>query len=181
MWKSEVYGTRRCINCGYLGKKDVNGFNEECFTASAEDRLNGRLARHVTFRGAVGNFITVPWCFVGKADLKHEIDQTDTKGIEETRILSVLEKDRNCPSWYPWREFTSPKEQWQESVMLAMEDRQRKFEEHMEETRRAFETQIEESNRLDRRRTDRLMIWLGFAAIVFAAAQIVVTLISINR
>jgi hypothetical protein len=181
MWKSEVYGTRCCINCGYLGKKDVNGFNEECFTASAEDRSNGRLARHATFRGAVGNFITVPWCFVGKADLKQELDQIHNESSEEARILSVLKTDRNCPSWYPWREFASPKEQWQESVMLAMEDRQRKFEERMEETRRGFETQIEERNRLERRRTDRLMIWLGFAAIVFAAAQIVVALMSINR
>jgi hypothetical protein len=180
MWKSDEYGTRRCINCGYLGKKDINGFNEECFTASAEDRVNGLLARHRTLRISVGQFITVPWSSVGKANLKEELDHLPIELSEEARTLNVIMKDRGCPSWYPWREFASPREQWEESVMLAMEDRQRKFEQQMEEARQGFELRLEERNRHERQRTDRIMIWLGVAAIIFAAAQVYAAMASIN-
>lgn len=180
MWKSEEYGTGRCINCGYLGKKDTAGFGEMCFTVSAEDRTTGQLARHSTLNVRPGQFITVPWCFVGKVNLKEELDHLPVQQTEEERIRSLIGKDRNCPSWYPWREFASPREQWEESVMLAMEERREKFEKRMEQERKDFELGLEERNRRERKRTDRIMIWLTVAAIIFAAAQVYAAMASIN-
>jgi Zn ribbon nucleic-acid-binding protein len=97
MWKSEEYGTRRCINCGYLGKKDTEGLGE-CFAVSAEDRQSGELSHHKTFHGHLIQISTIPWCFVAKADLRDEIAQLGSKETEDKRTFGVITKDRNCPS-----------------------------------------------------------------------------------
>ncbi len=179
MWKKEEYGDDKCINCGYLGKKDTQGFGRECFIASAEERTTGNLAHHII--PGMSSLTTVPWCFCGKFNLKDEVDQLDDPQINEvSRIFSVLTKDRHCPSWYPWREFSSPKEQWDESVMLAMEKRQQDFEIQMEKERRGFEVRLQELNERDRKRTNRVMIGLAVAAVFFAIAQVIVALAAIN-
>lgn len=136
MWKSsEEYGKGQCINCGYLGKKDTEGYSK-IWTVSAEDRTTGQLARHLTFFGGSTHLNTVPWCLVGKANLKDEVDQLGSQQTEDKRIFSIITKHRNCPSWYVWREFSSPKEQWEESMMLAMEKRREDFEKLMEKEKR---------------------------------------------
>ena len=33
IWKEELYGTRRCVNCGFLGKRSPE-IDEVCFHAS---------------------------------------------------------------------------------------------------------------------------------------------------
>lgn len=126
MWKEEEYGHDKCINCGYLGKKDTLGLSQECYIANAEERTTGNLAYHTIITKI--RFDTVPWCYVGKANLKDEIGQLDSQIKGVARTLNIIEKDRHCPSWYVWREFSSPKEQWEESVMLAMEKRREDFE-----------------------------------------------------
>ena len=180
MWKEEEYGHGKCVNCGYLGKKDIEGFGEICFTASMEDRTTGQLVHHNTFQGGLTSLDTVPWCFVGKANLKDEVDQLDSQETEDKRIFNIITKRRDCPSWYPWREFASPREQWEESMMLAMEKRREEFEQRMEQERRDFELKLEEINRHERRRTNYIMIFLGIAALIFAAMEVYTTLGSIN-
>ena len=191
MWGKEKYGDGNCVNCGYLGKKSTAGFDEICFTASAEDRTTGQLAYHSTLQGGLTSLNTVPWCYVGKANLKDEVDQFGSSQTGASRIFSVITKDRHCPSWYVWREFSSPKDQWEESVMLAMEQRREKFEQQMEQDRKEFEQKLENDrknfemrldgiNRIERKRTDKIMIWLTVAAIIFALAEVTAALMGIT-
>ncbi|MFC2072475.1 hypothetical protein ACFLUU_07230 [Chloroflexota bacterium] len=183
MWKKEEYGDGSCINCGYLGKKDMEGFGE-IWTASAEDRTTGQLVRHLTF---MGSHKTVPWCFVGKFNLKDEVDQLDNPQINEaTRIFSVLRKDRQCPSWYHWREFSSPKEQWDESVILAMEKRRQDFEIQMEKDRKEFDLKLfEMSQRIQKdskaivEKSDRFNRKITVLIIILAVLEVAGTLLAL--
>ena len=178
MWKEEEYGHGKCINCGYLGKKDTLGLGQECYIANAEERTTGTLSHHIIITRM--SLDTVPWCFVGKADLNNEVDQLDSQIDRTARTLSIITQDRNCPSWYVWREFSSPKEQWEESVMLAMEKRREDFEKRIEQDRQDFELKLEETIRQERNGTNRIMIGLTIAAIIFAAMQVYVALALIN-
>ena len=116
----------------------------------------------------------------GKANLKDEADQLDSQIKGVARVFNIITKDRNCPSWYVWREFSSPKEQWEESVMLAMEKRREDFEKRIEQDRQDFELKLEETNRQERKRTNGIMVGLTIAAIIFAAMQVYAALASIN-
>lgn len=100
-------------------------------------------------------------CFRNAANLPKEIDEaiakaerqgTDVKN-EHARIL--IEKFRKCKSWYPWTEYLTPKE-------------------HFDEFK-------EEINRQERRRTNRIMIWLTIALIFFAIVQVVVTILGVTN
>lgn len=119
----------------------------ECYTASSYARESGTLNEYVDSRPKgtleiVPNIRTFPWCFIGEANLKDEVDQLDSQVNEATRILDVIAKDRHCPSWYPWREFASPREQWEESVILARDQRREKFEQQMEKDRKEFDLKL---------------------------------------
>ena len=50
----------------------------------------------------------------------------------------------------------------------------------LENERREFELKLEEINRQERKRTNRIMIWLTIAAIIFAAMQVYAALAAIN-
>ena len=52
--------------------------------------------------------------------------------------------------------------------------------EQLEQNRRDFELKLEELNRQERKRTNRIMIWLTVAAVIFAVAEVYATLGSIN-
>ena len=179
IWNEELYGTGRCINCGFLGKRSPQ-FDEVCFHASGKDRLSGIFSRHHTLMGGETSLTdTIPWCFVGKGDFLKELG-----GIQATvftdKVREVIERDRKCPSWYPWREFASPKEHFEESMVLAMEQRREEFEQKMENDRKAFELKLDEGNREERKRTNRVMKWLAFAAIIFALAEVAAGLMGIT-
>jgi hypothetical protein len=182
MWKEQEYGTRRCINCGYLGKKDTTGFEEECFIASAGDRINGQLSSHRTLRVSIGQFITLPWCSVDRANLKDEVDQLDSPQTENKRIFDVIAKDRKCQWWYPWREFYSPKEMYADSMMLAMRKGQQDFEMQMEKDRKEFDLRlfemsqrIEKDNKAIVERSDRFNRRITWLIVLLAILGTVLT------
>lgn len=168
IWKQAEYGTGRCVNCGFLGKRSPK-LDEKCFHASGKDRTLGRLNEHDTFEGGLSNLSTIPWCFVGKADFIEELADIGAMVHQPDKVQEIIEKDRKCPSWYPWREFATPAEHFQESMMLAMDQR-----------REEFELRLEELNRQERRRTNKVMICLAIAAVIFAAAQVYAALAVIN-
>lgn len=142
IWREELYGTRRCVNCGFLGKRSPQ-FDEVCFHASGKDRISGIFNRHHTLAGGETNLTdTIPWCFVGKGDFLKELGDIKATVIQADKVREIIEKDRKCPSWYPWREFASPKEHFEESMMLAMEDRREKFELQMEKDKKEFELKL---------------------------------------
>ncbi len=177
IWNEELYGTGRCVNCGFLSKRSPQ-FDEMCFHASKKDRISGVFSQHHTLLGGKTSLRdTIPWCFVGKADFLKELG-----GIKATvftdKVLGVIERDRKCPSWYPWREFASPKEHFEESMMIAMEKRREKFEQQMEKDRKDFELKLEEINKRERRITNWVMIGLGVAAIIFAILEVLAAIIA---
>ena len=191
IWKQEVYGTGRCVNCGYLGKRDGDLRISECYGVSEYDREFGTLDEYIDPRPKttieiVPKIKTFPWCFVGKANLRRETEELfDEKDSEFSHdnvcIHKVLTVKRDCPSWYPWREFASPKEHFEESIMFAMEQGRKEFEQQMEQERKNFELKLEELNKEERRRTNRVMIWLAIAAIIFAFAEVIAALLGITN
>ena len=65
--------------------------------------------------------------------------------------------------------------------MLAMEQGRKEFEQQMEQERKNFELKLEELNKEERRRTNRVMIWLAIAAIIFAFAEVIAALLGITN
>ncbi len=179
IWREETYGTGRCVNCGFLGKRSPR-FDEKCFHASEKDRISGRLNQHTTLEGNVGTFTTIPWCYVGKADFQTELGGIAATAFQPDKMREIIEEDRKCPSWYPWREFATPKEHFEESMMLAMEKRREEFEQHMEQERRDWEFKLEQLSKEERKRTNKTMKFLAIGAIIFAAAEVYATIASIN-
>ena len=184
----EKYGTRCCINCGYLGKRDGDLRISECYGVSEYDREFGTLDTYIdprpkTITQIVPPIKTFPWCFVGKANLRDEVAELFDDNDEELKkdnvcIHRVIAKKRNCPSWYPWREFSSPREQWEESMMLAREKRREEFEQRMEKDRKDFELKLFEMNKKLAKDSHRVMVLLTVALIIFAIAQVAVAFLN---
>jgi len=178
----DQYGEGKCINCGFLGCRDGDMRISECYPASRYARDFGTLNEYVDPRPKgvteiVPNIKTFPWCFVGKANLKNDADELfDAKDEELNRenvcIHRVITKSRNCSSWYPWREFATPKEHYEEFKMLQLEQQRQEFEQKMEKDRRGFELKLEEINEHERKRTDNIMIGLAIVGVILALAQI---------
>ena len=180
------YGPGYCISCGLLGKRDSQSTVSLCYEATAVDRISGTLTE---FRGqptgsaGLGKrplIHTHPWCFLGKADFLTELIAMGAEEHQADKMQELLRKDRACPAWYPWREFLSPKEHWEEQMTLAMTKQREDFELRMEGERREFELRSENDNRRERKRTNRIMVWLAVAAIIFAAAEVYAALSAIN-
>src|SRR4030067_2960533 len=79
-----------------------------------------------------------------------------------------LKKDRNCKSWYKWKEFRPPKELYEEFKMMQLEQDRKDFELKIENDRRKFECDMQEMNERSKRRTDNIMIGLAVAGVIFA-------------
>jgi hypothetical protein len=121
----------------------------------------------------------IPWCFVNQCNLLEEIETTHRMATKPESVLQAIKKQRNCPGWYPFREFATPKEQWDESIMLAMEQRREKFERDMEQERQRFElelSKISESIQRDSTETSRRVLWLTWILAIWAALQFAATL-----
>jgi len=170
------WGTGRCVNCGLLGKRASQSTLSVCYEATAVDRLGGHLTE--VREDPVGPAAyppiihTHPWCFLGKADLLGELAVMGAKEHQADKVLELIRKDRNCKAWYPWREFLSPKEHWEEQIMLAMEERREKFEQSIEKDRKDFELKLFEMNQRLAKDSHRVMVWLAIAAIIFAVAEV---------
>ncbi len=185
VWEEE-FGTGRCINCGFLGKRDQQPTISACYEATSDDRRTGQLtellgphtsSRSITSRPKIA---TRAWCFVHKAHFSAELVDVGAQESDADKVLEVISKDRACPSWYPWREFSNPKEHFDESMTLALEQRREDFEERMEQKRRDFEVALQRSNEEQRTRSDRVMRWLAVGAIVLAIAEVVAALLGIT-
>jgi len=166
----EDYGTGQCINCGFLGKRGLGGLDSTCYHASARERATGQFERQDFETGL--HTRTVPWCFVNIADLFREVQETATGRDHTVPTQEVITKARECKSWYPWREFVSPKEAWGDQVMLALEQRRREFEQRMERDRREYEQHMEQNRREFERGFRKFGIGIAIAAVILAVAQV---------
>lgn len=65
-------------------------------------------------------------------------------------------------------------------MMLAMEERREKFEQRMEQEKKDFELKLEELKKQERKQTNRVIIWLAVAGVIFALAQVFVALAALT-
>jgi len=157
----------RCISCGYLCKR-IDLLTDTVYEASVEDRSYGNLLSHPESPRK-----TRIWCFVCKEPLYEEfkrLTELYAKTHDNAEISwEIITRDIGCSEWYAYQPFRSPKEHFEEFKMLDLERR-----------REEFELKLEEINRQERKRTNRVMILLAIAAVVFAAMQVYAALASIN-
>ncbi len=98
-------------------------------------------------------------------------DRFDSTTPERNKAAKIVfNKLRpECHKWFPYTPGLSPEKHLQEFRM-----------QQLEQDRKKFELKLEEINRQERRRTNRIMIGLAIAAIIFAAMQVYAALASIN-
>jgi len=162
--------TGRCVNCGFLGKKWREETVSICYEATPRDREDGSFS---PFEGVKS---TRPCCYLNKAEYTWDI----YKGPDTAQLFTEISEDRKCSYWYPYTEFRSPREHYEEYKMLELERRREEFEQRMETERKGFELKLDERNREERKRTGRIMIRLTVAAIIFAFAEVASGLMGIT-
>ena len=114
----DKFGEGRCINCGFLGKKDRRPEASICYEASAVDRISGK------FIETSAGLTTVPWCFLSKVYFHIELNEISAQASDFDKVEELIKKERNCPYWYKYTEFVSPKEHYDEFKMMKLEQRQ---------------------------------------------------------
>ena len=137
----------KCNSCGFLSKRlFLEPATPECTEASLYDRSFGTLY----------NKTTVPWCFRGIVNLREEVEDlaSETEKQYNVCVVEIINTDRQCPQWYLWKEFLSPKE-------------------HFEDYRIR---QLEELNRQARKQTNMVTIFLGLLTLIFTIVQIFCTI-----
>lgn len=168
----EKYGKGVCISCGYFGKRMRDPSDTECDGVSVYERESGNLD---TSRGVN----VIPWCFVNQCDLVREVEVGPGQVPKADSVAGMAKKQRNCPAWYPYREFASPKEQWNEAAMLVMEQRREDFEKALEQDRQKFELKLFEMSQAiqeDSKRTSDRIHWLTWILALFGMCQIGITI-----
>jgi ribosomal protein S6E (S10) len=166
------FGRGRCINCGFLSKKDKANHDEDMHRVSVGERRSGQI-RGRKIAHSVGSGLTeitnfAPFCskriisMVQLAEALPGFQETEQGEYHVWEGLSPLfGEDRHCPLWWPYREDLSPKEHLEEYRMRLLEDERRDYEAKTERSRRRFE-----------------LILFG-VAITAAIAQVVIAIIAI--
>ena len=117
----------RCVNCGFLCKLRRQADAEAIvYEATSYDRKNGTLYHHSGWpdKHDVQTQLT---CFRNAANLQKELVDTlaaaEQRGMEATNkhTLAIIEKPRNCESWYPWTEYLSPREHLEEMKLKELQ------------------------------------------------------------
>jgi hypothetical protein len=112
---------------------------------------------------------TYPWCFRGKAHILDELNSIGANDQQTDKVKQIIQKDRKCEFWYPWTEFRTPKEHFEEFKMM-----------QLEKERRDFELRLQQMNEQQRKRTDKIMIGLAIAGALFAIAEIFAALAALT-
>lgn len=106
----------RCISCGFLCQR-IDLMTETVYEATVEARSYGNLVSHAeSSRG------TRICCFVYQEPLYEEFMRL-TAEYGQTRDnaeinFEIITRDINCPKWYPYKPFLSPKEHRDESQSI---------------------------------------------------------------
>ena len=144
----EQFGKGKCINCGFLGKRDCISSVSICYEATSVDRLEGQLTEYrmePTQSGGMTNralLRTLPWCFIGKAGFLVELEVEGARDIQPDKVRDIIRKDRKCEFWYPWTEGKPPKEHLEKLEMMQLEQNRREFEQRMEKERKEFDLKL---------------------------------------
>jgi hypothetical protein len=136
--------TNRCISCGLLCKR-LADHTDVTFEATVEDRNTGTLYTRTPTQQA-----TKIWCFVYEKDLYSEytIRCESSKNPDYSDVCkTIIMQDIECPKWFPYRPFMSPKEHFERFLMMQLEQERRKFERNIENDRRHFEERLEKDKK----------------------------------
>jgi hypothetical protein len=158
----EKYGEGKCINCGFLGKRESRFTISLCYEASAVDRLSGNFTEY-------GGLRTHVCCFLGKRMFFSDLEKLGLTDQTYSKIQEFITDDRKCEYWYQWTEFVSPKEHYEEYKMMKLE-----------QDRNRFELRMQRWNDRRQKKTDCIVIWLTAGGIIFALAQVFVALASLT-
>jgi len=165
------YGEGQCISCGLLGQRPRDPSQPLCSEVMPAQRAEGHIG------DTPHTEMFMPWCFVGRANLAREIRELGNDVPLATRTFQTITRHRDCKGWYPYTEFLSPKEHYEELNMRQLEESRRQFEERMEENRREWQKWMTEQAVRDQERSDKLMLrWTIFGiivAVILAIMQLV--------
>jgi len=156
----------RCLNCGYLGKRDKDATASNCYEATIEERLMGELTK---FTGMPIDYSpyerqiisTRPWCFINKAQFYQELSDIGAGEHNIIKVKEIISKDRKCPYWYEYKAGLNPKGHYEECKMQQLENDRREFE------RKLTQMQIDANAKVT-----KVGIWIGIAAIILAVAEV---------
>ncbi len=143
-----------CISCGLLSKYALDDWNRFFYEANPSERLNSNYYQQynpTTFN----YFDTRPACMVNAAALNKEIEERKNDPAELHAGLAITMKDRKCPHWFPYQQGFSPRE-------------------HLEQQRQEKSEKRAETLEL---RQQRIEIFVGVAAILLGAAQVIAALL----
>ena len=98
----------RCISCGFLCQR-IDLMTETVYEATVEARSYGNLVSH-----AESPRQTRIWCFLYQEPLYEEfkrLTELYAKTRDNAEInFEIITRDLNCPKWYSYTPFLSPKE-----------------------------------------------------------------------
>ena len=112
----------RCISCGFLCQR-IDLMTETVYEATVEARSSGNLVSHPESpRG------TRIWCLVYQEPLYEEFRRLTAeygKTRDNAEInFEIITRDINCPKWYPYTPFLSPKEHLDESQSISQKGKE---------------------------------------------------------
>lgn len=103
----------KCSECGFLYLTDVH----QGYQIEAEERFR--------IRGNQWDSDRIPRCFVRAHDLHSVLEKAKSRSDEDA--LAIITKERECDSFYPWKNGFTAKEHAQ----MIERDNDRKWHEHV--------------------------------------------------
>ncbi len=161
-----------CATCGFLAKRPTPSARVPppySYEVSLEERDQGALYAHIpdTLKGSVP---TLPGCYKRAADIDREIADRikESNGSKKEATVWVVQKNRECKSWFPYTEGFSPKEHAEEEQTVQIEQLRQDFTQQLENQRH-------QSQRFER----NITITLAVIAIVFTLMQLFVGVVNL--
>ena len=128
-------------------------------------------------------------CFRNVTNLRTELARElakyekpeDISFWEKDYTCRIIEKPRKCKSWYPWTEYLTPKEHFEEYKMEQLEYNRRKFEAMLAKDNKEFLGGLEHERREWQKDAGKWPFRLIVAAIILAVAEVVSNVPVIQR
>ena len=108
----------KCVNCGLfaLWHRTSSGLEEY----SVKYRMNG--LQYAQTNGTTLN------CFAMAIDIEDEILRVSQEVVGNTRALQVIDTDRECPMFTPWKSGYSPREMLDKMSLNPFHDENRSLQ-----------------------------------------------------
>lgn len=122
-------GPGTCINCGFLGKWYV--VDDAVRSAALDERTTGDFWVATDAQGRQKQ-LAKPQCYVGAFNLRGEVEipaePSGDGASPHARTMEVIERNRSCEKFTPWRQYLSIREHWDQAERSRAEKAVRSFE-----------------------------------------------------